>query len=501
MAPSISFCKGLSESAIYNRCYSQLTGHPIPRGSTILAQIKAGKLSGTDACKSLLDKTELDASSGALTESTNQESFWILNNFYAFHRSWFSGNSVEQIQGYNDEVGRGTRDIYDMTEPGLAITRAMFAKNAKYSDIVTLGTGVQALREDNALIRSIVGWSVSFPGRSLYGNNADLDANLFNFRGSTLDFRPDGGNSVLAVLPKIATGELRGVRPTQTAINIPNINLVPFSNATLAANVPGLNFSFDASKTLGGGILGSPSYILLTFGHEFGLTMNGQTKVPRRWAKSNMETFMCSTLPALREGDISQFLAPSSSAPFRKSTSCLQCHSNLDRMAYTLRNVMINNTDFTALSEGSNINAKLAIVMSTFRPEMSSVAGWPTEAVADFHRQIPSGKIYYRSFNGDLVDESVNNVAELGAAFAQKDDFYQCAAKRYFQYLTGIQVALYDRKDPANAELNKALSPEAIADRQFVEDLAASLKKNQSVKEMIKTIISSDYYSSPNFRP
>jgi hypothetical protein len=494
----------LSEPALFNRCYSQLTGRPVPRNHAVMAEIVTGKANALSACDNLLEKAALNPSSGLLNSSTDLEANWILNNFYAFHRSWFPGNTVEQIQNYNDETGLGTRDIYDTTEPGLALTRALFMTGAKYSDVVTLPTGVHAVRQDNAFIRKLIGWSVSFPGRSVLGNNTNSDRNEFNFRAASggFDGNSDTTNSLFMILPKIETGELIGVRSTTESAVIPNVNMSPLGDSTPGSSVLGLNFSFDIYKTMGGGVLGTPSYVLLNFGHELGLKMNGQVKVPRRWALTTMETFMCATLPALRESDVKSFLVGNSSAPFRNSTSCLQCHSSLDPMAYTARNIMLNSTDFAAINAGSaHPGAKNAFVMSTFRPELDSVTGWPSEPVENFHRQTPSGRLYFRSFSqGDLVNKPVDGIAGLGLALSQVDDYYQCAAKRYFEFFTGIKVPLYDRSNPIYAEMNKSLSANSIADRKFIENLAADLRQSQSVKGLIKTIMASDYYKSPTFR-
>ena len=505
ISPKFAQAQTLSAAAFYNRCYSQLTGHPVPLNHAVMAQVRSGKLNALVACNNLIEKAVLNPSSGMLSPIDDKESFWILNNFYSFHRSWFPGNTVEQIQNYNDETGLGTRDIYDTTEPGLAITRSVFTTGAKYSDVLTLNTGVHGIRQDNNFIRNLIGWTVSAPGRSVFGNNTAFDGNLFNFRATSggFDGSPDTTNSLFMVLPKIETGELVGVRTTTESSVIPNVNMSPLGDSTAGNSVPGLNFSFNIFQTLGGGVLGSPSYVLLNFGHELGLPMNGQLKVPRRWAKTTMETFMCSTLPALRESDVAQYFVGKSSSPFRNSTSCLQCHSTLDQMAYTARNVILNSTDFFVInSSDTHPGPKLGFVMSTFKAELASVDGWASEVVPNFHRQAPHGKIYFRTFShGELINKAVGNISELGSALTQIDDFYQCAAKKYFEFFTGIQVPLYDRGDPTYTEINKALSAESIADRKFIEGLALNLRQSQSIKNLIKEIIASDYYRSSTFRP
>lgn len=493
----------LSEVALFKRCYGQLTGRPVPLGHALMQDVKIRKINALEACYSILDKTELNPSSGLLTAGDDIEAQWTLNNLNSFHRSWFSGNAVEQIQGYNDELGVGTRNIYDMNEPGLALTRAFFVKDGRYSDVLTLSSGVHGIRMDNGFVRRLIGWTVSFPGRSNYGNHLERDRNLFNFSALSggFDGNSDTTNSLFADLPKIETGELKGIRLTTENMIIPNLSLHPLAVTKRGNEQPGLNFSFNLFQTQGGGILGSPSYVLSNFGHPLGLEMNGQTKLPRRWARSAMETFMCATLPALRESDVRQFLKVGSTARFRNSTSCLQCHANLDQMAYTARNTVLSGTDFSSLSAGSKGYSHVGYVAATYRAELPSVDGWPSEPVENFHRQTPSGKLYFRSFSGELKDIPVIGISGLGAAMATTDDFYQCASKRYFEFLTGITVALYDRKDPRYSELNKQLTSEAIADRSFVESLAVDLRKNQSPKQILKKIIASKYYRSANFRP
>jgi len=494
----------LSDIGLLARCYAHLTGKPLPLVHPLRTQVEEGKLSALSACEQVLDKAAL-APEGSLTNPADREARAVLQNFNHFHRSWFPENSVEGIQEYNLETSRGTQDIYDTTEPALAITRALFAQDGKYSDVVTLPTGVQALREEDPAVKAQLGWSVTVPSRRTFLNNAGIDQNLFHFNPLAGAFDPnsDTSTSLFAVLPRIAVGELVGIRKTTDSVGIPNVNLYPLGEYTPGNTVPGLNFNFDLFKTLGGGVLGSPIYLMLNYGHGRGTFANGTTKVPRRWAQTNMTTFLCAHLPALRESDIAQFFVGTSSAPFRNSNSCLRCHANLDPMAYTARNVITAGTDFQEFTGGGRVHAKAAMVLATFNADSGSTGeSWPSEPVAQFHRMAPTGKLYFRSFaNGELVNRTVGNIAELGAALAATPDYYQCAAKRYFAFFTGIHVSLYDRHDPSNAALNKALTENDLKDRAFIENLAAELQQTQSLRSLIKKIISSDYYRSATYRP
>jgi hypothetical protein len=502
LATQTAPAQSISQIALFNRCYAHLTGMPVPLSHALRAQVAAGTITAVSACNQILDKTVLGGN-GYLTQVGDSDARKVLSNFASFHRTWFGANTVEQLPDYSLETARGAIDIYDSTEPSLAVTRAMFGSGVPYKDVVTLGTGVKALREENPGVTGQFGWAVSFPGRGTFGNNGLMDTNLFNFRAYSGGFsgNSDAPNSFLLNLPKIAVGELIGVRQTTESVVVPNVSLVPLGSDRPGNLQPGLNVGFDIYATLGGGVLGTPIYMMLNLGHGYGTESNGTTKVPRRWSQANMESFMCATLPALRESDVRQFVVGTSSAPFRNAASCVMCHATLDPMAYTARNVVLGNSDYFVFSTGSRTDSKTSPHLATYRQEIGSVAGWPSEPVANFHRQVASGRLYFRSVTGVLVDRQVQGVAGLGQAMSETDDLYQCAAKRYFEYFTGIEVPLYDRDDPRNAALNKSISDNGIADRKFVENLAAKLRSHQSVRQLVKDIMASDYYKNLNYRP
>lgn len=492
----------LSQKALFGRCYAHLTGRPLPLNHTLYQEVRSGRLSAKQACQLILQKATLNASSGILLTPDDRESQWVLNQMYDFHRSWFSSATVEQIQGYNDEIAIGTRDIYDSTEPALAVTKAVFTEGASYQDVLTASMGVSAIRREDPNVRSRIGWTVSFAGRRIYSNNASLDLNLFHFRGfENFSFSGDDNKSFLLTPAKIEVGNLIGVRSTTESFNVPNVSPTPLGSQTGGNGYPGLNFSFNLYEAYGGGVLGSPIYMMMNFGHGLGEQMNGSIKLPRRWSLVNMTGFMCTTLPALRESDIRQYYVGNSTAPFRNGNSCLRCHATLDPMASTARNVMIVASDFAQLSEGSKAHAKQAFHPVKFRDELPATSGWSSEPVENFHRQTPEGRLYFRSFNGELIDRSVTGIGELGAAMTETEDYYQCAAKRYFEYFTGISVHLYDRQDPSNVEYNRRLTSTDIKARGFIERIASEFQQHRSVQRLMMEIIGSDYYSDSAYAP
>ncbi|MNS67035.1 hypothetical protein D3C72_1002700 [compost metagenome] len=378
---------------------------------------------------------------------------------------------------------------------------------------------MRAVRTEDSAVVKKYGWKTTNPARVLF-NFEQMGGSDFSFRSPIPGITAVSRNihkhiSIRLQVPNIQVGDLVGITPNKFSFTVPNISLKPNLDATSdkGNSVPDLNYSYDLFKNHGGGVIGSPIYLMQYYGHGFNTQFNGQNKVARRWSQQNMESFLCASLPALRESDV-QKMVVSSTAAFRSSSSCVMCHATLDPMAYTARNFTTGAFDFQRVTQNGDVTVdangkripppaaylRNAVAITTYKATTASVAGWPSEPVANFHKQTPTGRLFYRSATGALVDKSVTGIAGLGKAMSETDDYYLCAAKRYFEFMTGIHVPLYDRTDPRNAGLNQVLSKEAIADRLYVEDLAKELRASGSVVQMIEDIISSDYYSKENFR-
>ncbi|WII72906.1 hypothetical protein QJS83_03350 [Bdellovibrio sp. 22V] len=508
----------LSPQSLFNRCYIQLTGKPVPLNHSLMNQVKSGKINALDACRTILHKGQLSAS-GEVNRN-DAEAKAVLNTFYSFHRTWFTSNNLDTISGYNSGEHNGTVDIYDATEPALSVTYSVFGAGQKYEQTLRRTTGVKAIRVEDEAIKARQKWIGSHAGRFM-ANNLDMQNSLFSFRDPTKVFTTVSRNinrhvAVFKSMPTIQVGDLVGIRPISDQFNVPNISLKPQgdSRSDKGSLDENLNYSYEFFQNYGGGVIGSPIYLLQYFGHSFNMKFNGGSKVARRWSQQNMESFLCASLPALRESDVTQFVDAKSSLAFRNSTSCVMCHATLDPMAYTARNLttgamdifrVTQNGDVTRDADGKQINpppafVRNAVAITSYKASKASVAGWPSEAVADFHLQKPTGRLYFRSVTGALINKPVTNMADLGKAMSETEDYYLCAAKRYFEFMTGIQVPLYDRTDPRNSELNRSLSKEAKEDRAYVESLAKVLAGNGSVLEVVEEIMRSPYYTKENFR-
>lgn len=537
--------KPLSEVALFQRCYVHLTGHPVPLNDSRIEQIRSGSTSALQACYAVLDNARLQDSGRPKNESS--ESRQVLKQFFNLHRSWFSANTQEQAAGFSADYVNTSSDVYDFSAPSLMITYYALRDQAKYSDLMRGTTPIEAVRQEDPAIRARIGWNTSSPSRYKYGNNDFFRPNDFVFRPQGeryANFNPnfpdpififlDGGsarnpnaNSIVMTAPMPQVGELIGLRPSTRSFVPPNFTLDPgtdYSRDRNAAKLP-IENSRNMFEGFGGGIIGNPEFFLLNAGHPSGTLFNGTTKLPRRWAQAVENTFLCvdtAQRKPLREKDIDSYLITQGNvsaaelaqfanvAPFRQSKSCLQCHASFDPMASTARNLVLGASDvLQPLYMPSNLSQyyKTTIVLGRLTVDNSIQLPheWLTVPIDTdpanprYSRTSPTGRLRYRSSNGELIDVPVSNMEDLGQAISQQNDYYRCAAKRYFQYLTGFDINLFDRRDPANAALDAQMDDAAIAHRDLIDQMAAELKSSQSIPNMLKVILRSNIYRDSNY--
>lgn len=499
----------LSEQKIYRRCYMQLVQAPIPLKDPTFAQIKAGQLKAVDACMNLLNEANFDGqgmikNSNPIIGSVPQR---VLRTFFEFHNTWFIANAMNQIQDYNEELNRGSTDLYDAHEQSYFLTRALFS-NGKYSDILKGSERLKAVRtEDFVRVRAVIGrdFGTRTPSRTVLGENPLWNENTILFQSLNVGHT---GNAEarpaedFVKAPLVSVGSLIGIQTNNDSFIVRNISMEPLGAYRPGNAEPFLEYTYNFFRNHGGGIIGLPSYFLMNYGHGRGLKSNGTTKLPRRWIKSVMETFMCATLPTLRENDIQNLVVANSATPFRKSSSCVQCHATMDQAAAVARNLTTGSSAYFVIDSGANqerIHSKTPIMLAQYRQEKASTSEWIHVDDPEFHIKKSTGKFFTRLFNGELLDRNISSIDDLGNVITQTQDFYTCAAKRYFEFLTGIQVPLYDKKDPRYAEMNRSLTTDHIKNREFVESLGADLQRDQSLKNLVKKIIVSDYYRNEEF--
>jgi hypothetical protein len=445
--------KPLSNLALYRRCHAQLTQNRPDPSSTRYQQVRAGTKNAIAACLEVLNEGELRAGTGQLIR-TSENSLAVLKTFQDLHVSWFFDKDIPDLGSFLQN--RGTASIFDATAPALYFSRALFTPSLGIDNAVTENVDLQAIR------------TVNNPTTFVPTNQT-----LAGFAFSTARF--------------VGLGELQGIREqaqeTWPYSYVNNNN----NNTTTGSTV--------MYQHRGGGFLGSQSYLMSTVNDAAAASYksDGGLAMPRRWARNLYADTLCRPLPVARKSDTSSFISAASVVPFRTSASCVQCHASMDRTAGVIRNFRY----LTLGGQNAFTPSGGAVFPSNYPTNLASQANdWPATPDTNYAHRPNNGVLYYRNYKGDLRDIKVTSLAQLGTALAGEDDFYICAAKRYYKYFTGIDVTLADPNDP-DAPL--VLSPSEKAQQDNVIAMGLRLKTHKNPMQTIQEILSSENYRQSDF--
>lgn len=495
----------MSDGEIFTRCYMKLFKTVVPRtnslGKTLMDNVLQKKISGPAACVVLLNQSEFvdngqvrkakSTSYPKLTESENQN---LIQNLHNFHTNWFSKKSLEFAGTALDQA---TYVIRDMDEPSLYLTRALFSNNVRLDTIFTANKSMRGVRvtpDKSATTRwqskpmNVVNesfYSGTHPGIFLlsYGNSVNLD--------------------VLSSIPMadsklVPFGKLIGVEDTGS-LNVPLITITTAAMANskhqtdLQAAIGQRRRNVDLFEHLGGGILGSQTFIMKNTNLTLNQTAPGRANDPdqviaRRLSSRVFEDLLCHQMPTLRESDVVNDVRKDSPHGFRLHTSCMSCHTSLDPMATVFRNFASYRT-----SPNNNINQTVADREAKLA-RGTPVVGFtrlPANTSSDvFTLKAPSGGLNYRDHTDRLIKVPVTGTEQLGKELAKSDDFYRCVTKRYYEYFTGFKVNLAPRNVAADTD-----TAEAQFHRAKVYSIANRLKTSQSLMKMIQDIVSSEGFT------
>jgi|GEM_PF-2153852 len=245
----------------------------------------------------------------------------------------------------------------------------------------------------------------------------------------------------------------------------------------------------------GGGFLGNQNYFITSY-TEIGTDYvpNGALATNRSWPKAVLSDALCREIPVVREADVTQFVVPDSPTAFRQAAACTTCHASVDRQAGIIRGLRYNILGFT-YSPPPGLSRHGIRGLTLLNPSLPELNSWSDLPVSDYAKRAPYGHFYFRNLHGDLVDQEIRTIEELGTAIRSQDDYYACFAKRYYHYFTGIDVKLGDPGDVSYPAKN------AVDTLHYdkILWLADRLKNTKSLSQLILDIIGSDEYRRSDY--
>lgn len=245
----------------------------------------------------------------------------------------------------------------------------------------------------------------------------------------------------------------------------------------------------------GGGFLGNQNYLLGTFlESDLRYVPDGAKKVNRSWARAVLKDAFCRDLPVVRESDVTQFVIPTSTTPFRQAATCSACHATMDRQAGVIRGLRWSIMG-SIIADPPLIDLIGVFNIAMNAPTMPAVNTWSDVADPDYAKRQPTGRLYFRNYRGELVDRVVNSLSEMGVAISEQDDYFACFAKRYYYYFLGIDVDLGDPGNPLYVPPNA----QDQYHRNKVIDLGLRLKNHKSLRQLLVDIMSSEEYRMSDF--
>ncbi len=436
----------LSPVALYNRCYSQITGLRPSVSDPLTKQVVARQTDPVVACLQALSKGVFNGNGNTtISDISDPEALAVLRNMHRLHASWFSMKDFTPLDQQNNWWTDGVMDLWDASTPALYITKALFDVSPSYKG-------------------SLSGNAIYIPVRARMnpttGAKSNSTADLFAL--SPLQFAPRGA--------------LYGVTATAPAS----------ANYSIIQNNVSSSGTVTLAGSLGGGLLGNYTYALMNVIQAEKFAADGGTQMPRRWGRAVYHDLLCRDLPVVRNSEADAFVVMGSSVPFRNTSNCTSCHASMDRMASVVRNVK-----YTAFGNNSmNVGQRGAFFVNFPAATMPAETAWPSAADPDYAKRPPTGTLFFRNYMGNLVDIGVSGPSDLAAQITNQDDFYICAAKRYYSHFTGISVDTSDIYDPKHLEL----SADAMAHRNEVINLGKSLRQHNSLRKLISDILNSPQY-------
>jgi hypothetical protein len=474
----------LSAVSLLQRCTLQLTQTALPPSDPLITSVQ----NGADPIEVCIDQifhaAKLVEESGnyVIPAATRPIGKQVLNTFHLLHSGWFHFRKPIASPVTLGPINSRMSSIYEPNAGANYFTRALFDDSVDASYFLTTQDYLRTMRDQGQVTDSIY-------------LDAATDAASVDYLGSGVNVLYDRGIPI--GIRKLTTAQRTFDTPiippaTKSQDNYPrNIVTYPTSTITLFQH-------------FGGGIMGLDYYLARTYDETAAIKADGVIEVPRKWGENIMKDIMCLDLPVVRESDAVPFVVPTADAPFRQASSCTACHVTIDRLAGLVKSlnygerrtqsVWTTYVDTTRWNKGDAGDYSWS---SNYRTNF--IAGG--NPYSNYYKEDHVGTLFYRDFSGSLNNTRVDSIVKLGEVASQQVQPYLCAAKRYYQYFTGVDV---DISDPGPNPKPLTASDQAHFD--FVLGLANSVMNVQNgtphfrkLSEMVETILRSPQYRKQDF--
>lgn len=445
---------------LYSKCYAHFTNSVLSPNNLVLKSINEGKISAVTACLDILNLANINEKTNTinLTDEQTDLRIRVLKTFNDFHRSWFTNKDFLKALDTGDCAMNNSKYVWDSGESALHLTNALFGNNQNFSSIVTNPNSFKAIRKTSNPDKTKSIFGINEPARFLKYDTI--------FYPTYVDF-----------------GQLIGLTLVEAEFIDDYLTIKEFKTSQIDIS-PKKSINFR--KAYGAGIIGSTPYLLLNLGRKPFDEVDGGLIMGRRWSKAIISEFFCRDLPVINTNDAKKFVNKNSTVPFRSSSSCMMCHATMDSLAGGIRNL----TYINSTKSCSALRLPLLFENEVTYPAEDAII----DLDPNFSKRPPKGSLFFRSYNGKLININFTGLEELGKVISNIDDLYICASKRYFSFLTGIDIDI----SPLDNNQEKNLSQNFKNHRNFLIKSGLNLKKHQSLKLLLKEIIESPFYTSKN---
>lgn len=488
----------MTNSEIYARCYDRLVRAPVPLDDATMAQVIAGTKSPINACMELLSLADLSGTTEMrIANPSNAVAKKVFKNMHMLHNSWFTSRLILNDSGMTNM----TMNALDLEQPAFYFTRSLFLPSASVRDVLTLDSALAGLRQApaGATVRNNYPAFAQFGVRPAGDTNNYVNLLSIGVENWTQNDAPAA--FVISNEQNSQVGELVGIR-VPPALTVPTSYMdlrnggrrgptsTDRNNTQVDRELEYLGKQpFDLNQHFGGGVLGSPVFIIQNTNLDDGAVPFKEYSNHRRLASHIFESLLCSPMPVLLAADAAPKVLPNSPHQFDKSESCMQCHATVDPLARVYKKNVI-------MQSHRQAGGDLPAVVSVVQLGADHVG---TTGTFDWAMQPADGRLYFRGLKSTdatvrPADMAIASIADLGAKLSDPAtpsgyDFYACTAKRYYEYFTGVKVELRP---------NTAENAVAVYHRSLVLSLANDLASSGSLRGLVQRIVSSDPFRIRN---